>query len=97
MKAMQSGMDHHQTTCRCRTGSLWAGLVVSLAVYSFIGGPLNGQQLEPRAFWPAPVGVNAVTFSLVNFRGDFPADPTSPLEEVDTRAYTTQAGYRRTV
>jgi hypothetical protein len=71
--------------------------MVSLALYSFIGGPLNGQELEPRAFWIAPVGVNAATFSFVHSRGDFAVDPSLPVEDVDASVYATQAGYYRAI
>lgn len=77
--------------------SLWAGLVVSLAVYSFIGGPLNAQELEPRAFWVTPVGASAATFSFSHTRGEFSDVPIIVLGDVDSRTYTTQAGYYRAI
>jgi hypothetical protein len=71
--------------------------MVSLALYSFIGGPLNGQKLEPRAFWIAPVGVNAATFSFAHSRGDFAVDPSLPIEDVESKVSTTQAGFYRAI
>lgn len=81
-----------------RTGNLSAGLVVSLILWSFTGeGHLNAQELEPRAFWITPVSANAATFSFVHSRGDFIVDPTLPLEDADSRVYTTQAAYYRAI
>ena len=81
-----------------RTWDFPAGLVVSLILWSFTGGAhLNAQELEPRAFWVTPVSANAATFSFVHSRGDFIADPTLPLEDVDSKVYTTQAGYYRAI
>lgn len=80
-----------------RPWNLPVGLVVSLILCSFTGGHLNGQDLEPRAFWITPVSASAVTFSFLHSRGDFIADPALPIEDVDSSQYLTQAGYYRAI
>ncbi len=78
--------------------NLPAGLLVFLIlIILFTGGHLNAQELEPRTFWIAPVGANAVTFSFVHSRGDFVANPALPIEDIDSSGYFTQVGYYRAI
>jgi len=53
----------------------------------------TGQELEPRAFWIGPVKTNAATFSYAYSTGDFAADASLPLEGVESKLNSLQAGY----
>ena len=67
--------------------SLLPLLIILAAGYSM------GQELEPRAFWISPVKANAATFSYAYSRGDFAADPSLPIEGVESKVNSLQAGY----
>jgi hypothetical protein len=53
---------------------------------TFVAAQLPGQELQPRAYIPAPVGLNYFGFSYSNNRGRLLFDASVPLE--DTRAHT---------
>lgn len=71
------------------------GLVVgSLALPA---APGTAQELEPRAYANAPVGLN---FVLVNYgfaSGGFAADPALPIEDVELRFHGPLVGYARSL
>ncbi len=49
-------------------------------------GNLTAQELQPRAYFPAPVGVNYFGFSLSNNRGGLLFDPSLPVEDARVNA-----------
>jgi len=53
----------------------------------------TGQELEPRAFWIGPVKANAATFSYAYSTGDFATDASLPLEGIESKLNSLQAGY----
>jgi hypothetical protein len=58
--------------------------------------PAGAQELEPRAYSPAPVGMNFVTLGLSQSSGGVAVDPTLPLDNVETKFQTATVGYQRT-
>jgi len=55
----------------------------------------RGQELEPRAYVPYPVGTNVAVVSIMNSRGDVVTDPTLPVEDAEGRFNTGVVGYVR--
>jgi hypothetical protein len=56
----------------------------------------RAQEMEPRAYSPAPVGFNIASFSLSQTSGGVAVDPTLPIEDVDATFNTATVGYMRT-
>jgi hypothetical protein len=56
------------------------GLAVLLVVLLNFTKPLNGQELEPRAYSVSPVGINIALFSYSYPSGDVEFDPSLPIE-----------------
>jgi len=54
------------------------------------------QQLEPRAYSPAPVGMNFIIVPYVYSTGSVVTDPSLPVQNVDARINTVSLGYLRT-
>lgn len=68
--------------------------VLLLPLFIVLSGSYGrGQELEPRAFWIGPVKTNAATFSYAYSAGDFAADSSLPIEGVESRVSSFQAGY----
>lgn len=61
-------------------------LVVTCAVAA-------AQDLEPRAYSPAPIGTNFVGISYSRASGDFLPDPTLPIQNASVHFNTVAAGY----
>jgi hypothetical protein len=55
-----------------------------------------GQELDPRAYQPAPIGLNALTFSYTHSSGDILFEPSFPAKDVDANLHIEGAGYYRT-
>jgi hypothetical protein len=72
---------------------LAACALVFLAVSAGIAG---AQQLEPRAYSPAPVGTNYFGLALHDLRGGVVTDPSLPLEDVSAHVNMTTPFYGRT-
>jgi hypothetical protein len=71
--------------------ALQAGLLVGLSIAAC---PLAaGQDLEPRAYSPAPVGTNFVVFTYSRSSGDFLPDPTLPIQNASVHFNTGAIGY----
>jgi hypothetical protein len=58
--------------------------------------PALGQQLEPRAFAPNPVGAHFVLGSMVHTEGDVLLDASSPIEDFRINLNVYAAGYGQT-
>ncbi len=54
------------------------------------------QELEPRAYWVAPVGINSAIAGYSYSTGDNVTDPTLPLSNVRSTYQSLMAGYYRT-
>lgn len=59
------------------------------------GTPSVAQELEPRAYWPSPVGTNAAIVTYVFSRGDFVTDATFPELNAEGETHSLEVGYYR--
>jgi len=79
------------TTCRCRVWSLgwWLGAALLMA------GNARGQELEPRAFSPSPIGTKFVLGSFSKSEGGILFDPAVDIDTVQADLWiaTLGAGY----
>ena len=68
------------------------------ALLALLGGssPALGQQLEPRAFAPNPVGAHFVLGSMVHTEGDVLLDASSPIEDFKVNLNVYAVGYGQT-
>jgi hypothetical protein len=71
------------------------GAVVLVLVLAAVR-PGSAQQLEPRAYAPAPVGANFVGMGYMYSSGDILVDPTLPLDDVSARVNFAVPFYLRT-
>jgi hypothetical protein len=55
----------------------------------------GGQDVEPRAMTPAPVGTNFVGLALAHSRGAVLLDKTIPVEDLDGKIYSLLPSYTR--
>jgi len=53
----------------------------------------NGQDLEPRAYSPAPVGTNFVAVTYGHSNGDLLPDPTLPIQDASLQFNNANFGY----
>lgn len=72
---------------------LIAWSVLSVAAFAV---PAIAQEMEPRAYAPAPVGMNFVTASVTQSSGGIAVDASLPLENVDATMNVASAGYAHT-
>src|SRR5215469_13160069 len=70
-------------------------VLVMIAVTTLVGmgGLASGQDLEPRAYSPAPVGTNFVIFTYGHSSGDFLPDPTLPIQHANVQFNNVAFGY----
>jgi len=78
---------------RARQGRTAIGM---LAVLLCCAGAAHAQQLEPRAYAPAPVGLNFVGVGLLYSTGGVVTDPSLPIDNVHARVYAVPPYYGRT-
>jgi len=57
---------------------------------------VRAQEMEPRAYSPAPVGLNFLTAGVSQSSGGVAVDPTLPLDNVEAQFQTATIGYQRT-
>ncbi|MDA1373065.1 MAG: transporter [Proteobacteria bacterium] len=57
----------------------------------------EAQELNPRAYWPAPNGTNALVLGYQRTSGDIVTDPSLPLTGVDSKIDFLQVSYQRTI
>lgn len=69
-----------------------------LAVATLFGAldPARAQEIEPRAYSPAPVGMHFAAASWLHSSGGVAVDPTLPLDNVDATVDVALAGYSGT-
>ena len=65
-------------------------MAAALAVMCAVAG---AQDLEPRAYSPAPVGTNFVIFTYAHSSGDFLPDPTLPIQHANVQFNNVAFGY----
>ncbi len=74
---------------------IFSMLLVSMVL--FVGArAASAQQLEPRAYSPAPVGANFLGLSYLYSSGGAALDPTLPIQNLHARVYTVAPYYGRT-
>ena len=73
---------------------VWAGSAALLVASASFGAP--AQELEARAYSPAPVGVNFLGLSYLRSTGGVAIDPSLPLDNVDAEVNTASLAYART-
>jgi len=56
-----------------------------------------GQDLSPRAYWPAPVGTKLLSFGVAYQRGGVITDPSLPIEDGTAALTALQVGYVQVV
>jgi len=57
----------------------------------------EAQELNPRAYWPAPEGTNVLVIGYQRSSGDIVTDPSLPLTGVDSTIDYLQVSYQRTI
>jgi len=73
-----------------------AGLVACACLGGLAPRAAAGQELAPRAYWPAPVGTDVLSLAYQYTTGDVVMDPSLPITGVDSRIHAMQAAYQRT-
>jgi hypothetical protein len=71
-------------------------IVVATSFVMLGAGAATAQQLEPRAYSPAPVGTNFFGLGLLDSRGDVVTDASLPLTDVSARVNFLTPYYGRT-
>jgi len=61
-----------------------------------VAASANAQEMEPRAYVPAPIGVNFAQLAFVHTSGGIAVDPSLPLDNVEARLNAATLGYLRT-
>jgi len=56
----------------------------------------QAQELQPRAYWPAPTGTKVLSLGYQLSRGDIITDPSLPITGVESRIHFLQATYQQT-
>src|SRR5512143_1918491 len=59
-------------------------------------GTAQAQQLEPRAYSPAPIGLNFLGIGTLYTSGGVVTDPSLPIQNVHARVYNAVPYYGRT-
>ena len=81
-----------------RLGRWVAGSIAGVVLLLLLGGAwtAQAQQLEPRAYSPAPVGANYLGLAYLYQYGGAALDPSSPITNVYARVNTAALYYGRT-
>lgn len=73
-------------------------LILGGAVLSLVlPGGLTAQDVQPRVYTPAPVGVNLFTLGYAFSTGPVLFDKTIPIEEADAKIHSLTAAYSRSL
>jgi hypothetical protein len=73
------------------------GLAVLFVLVVGVTGPLNAQELEPRAYSVSPVGINIVLLSYSYPSGDVEFAPSAQIEDVKVKLNVLTLGYFRSL
>lgn len=68
-----------------------------ILVVAALAVPAYAQELDPRAYQPAPVGANAFTVGYTHSFGDIVFDPSFPAKDVEASLHIGGAGYYRSL
>jgi hypothetical protein len=68
----------------------------ALVLFELLAPAVHGQELEPRAYSPNPVGANFVLFAYARSTGDILFDPSLPITDVEARTSSATVLYGRT-
>jgi hypothetical protein len=71
----------------------WKAAAIPLLL---IAATARGQELEPRAYSPAPVGLNFLVTDITHIRGETLLDPSLPIKNVQANVDVYVVGYART-
>jgi len=71
--------------------------VLALAATGIPRGPAGAQELEPRFFSQAPVGMNFVVLSALSMRGGVTFDQATTIEDATGRVWGVGPAYVRTI
>lgn len=77
-------------TLSCRLLTLAVTLLI-------LTSPVLGQELEPRAYRTAPVGMNFIMGTYQYFTGNVLTDPTTPVEDLQIDTHMAVVSYLRTL
>jgi hypothetical protein len=69
---------------------------LAIAMLLSSAGTAQAQQLEPRAYSPAPIGLNFLGLGALYTTGGVVTDPSLPIQNVQARVYTVAPYYGRT-
>ena len=69
---------------------------LAIAMLLSSAGTAQAQQLEPRAYSPAPIGLNFLGLGALYTSGGVVTDPSSAIQNVQARVYTAVPYYGRT-
>jgi len=73
-----------------------AARLAALLGYLLCASGVGAQELEPRAYSPAPVGLNFVLFAGSRSEGEILPDPSVPIENIEATIDAGVGGYGRT-
>jgi hypothetical protein len=71
--------------------------IVIISLVGLLSGVARGQELTPRAYWPAPLGTRIASVGYSYTSGDTIPDRSLPLTGVNSSINTLHLGYRHTV
>ena len=82
-----------------RTDGFWSSWVLGgLLVLGLLGARTAlGQELSPRAYWPAPVGTQLFFAGYGYQTGDIVTNAALPIVDVDSRIHRLGLGYQKTL
>jgi hypothetical protein len=69
----------------------------ALAVFLMLACVAQGQELSPRAYWPAPKGTEILLLAYTYQTGDIISDPSLPVEGAESTGGVWLFGYQRTL
>jgi hypothetical protein len=72
-------------------------ILIFSAMLASLTCPALGQDLTPRAYWPAPKGTQVLTVGYIRTDGDTLPDPSLPITGVDSKIDTFVLGYLNTM
>src|SRR4051812_45414321 len=71
-------------------------LPLLLTLIAAFGSAAAAQEMEPRAYSPAPVGMQFILLSFAHQSGDVLTDSALPLRDVSVKLNSASVGYGRT-
>jgi hypothetical protein len=78
-----------------KISDLRAAVLAGLCLIAPVG--LNAQDVQPRAYTPAPVGVNVITLGYAFSSGEVLVDNTIPIDDATGEMHSFNAAYSRSI